>query len=134
MDAYVRNRDGYIHVMSVRTGDRMPCPKCGHDLKVPFMQTNVIQCAYCKLLGKNSSVPALFIPLGDALIGYLKKIDPENALSEGLNERLDLEDDAYRREQENRVLRPTEAAFEDDYRRIVEIPTAHLSGRTAFWK
>lgn len=133
IDAYVRHRDGYIHVMSVRTGDRMPCPKCGHELKVPFMQTTAIRCAYCRMIGKDPNITAVFIPLSDALITYLKKIDPENPLSEGLAERLEREDEALAQEMERKVLNPTIGAFEDDYRRIVGIPTAHLSGRTKMW-
>lgn len=112
----------------------MPCPKCKHELKVPFMETHAIRCAYCRLIGKEPSITAVFIPLSDSLIDYLKKIDPENPLSEGLSERLEREDEALAARMESKVLDPTVGAFSDDYNKIVGIPTTHLSGRTAFWK
>lgn len=134
VDKFIEHRDGYVFVMSVRTGDRMGCPRCQHELKVPFKETTHLQCPMCKLAGRPSWVAAVYFPLGDDLITHLKMIDPENAAREEIVADLDRQNDALSAAMEADALRPAEAAFEDDYRRIVGIPTAHLSGRTSFWK
>jgi hypothetical protein len=133
VDRYVEHRDGYVHIMSVRTGDRMPCPRCGHELKVPFKDTTHLKCEYCRLIGRQTYVPAVFFPLSDSLIDHLKSIDPENPISEGLAERLDRENEALAARMEADAIRDSVAAFNEDYRRVVGIPYAHLSGRTKFW-
>lgn len=132
-DRYVEHRDGYVLIMAVRTGDRMPCPRCGHELKVPFMETTHLKCDFCRLMGKSTYVAAVYFPLGDSLIEYLKKIDPENPISEQLAEDLERHNAALAASMERDALRPGEARFADDYNRIVGIPTAHLSGKTKFW-
>jgi hypothetical protein len=132
-DAYIRHRDGVILVISVRTGDRMPCPKCGHELKVPYLQTHLVTCAFCKLRGKQSHVPAVYFPLSDSLIQFLKSIDPENPVSEGLAEDLDVQNEALAAMLEKDALTAGNAAAEQEYRRIVGIPQVGLSGNTKMW-
>jgi hypothetical protein len=133
-DRYVEHRDGYILVMSVRTGDRMPCPRCHMELKVPFMETTHVRCEFCRLQGRTTNVAAVFFPLSDSLIDHLKSIDPENPVSERLAEDLERQNAALSASMERDALRPGEARFEEDYRKIVGIPYAHLSGRTQMWK
>jgi hypothetical protein len=133
-DNYIRHRDGYIHVMSVRTGDRMPCPKCGHQLKVPYMQTQVIRCDYCRLKGFEPSIAAVFIPLNDDLIHYLKKIDPENPLSERLAEDLENSNQSLAAEMERKVMRDTEAGLLERFNRIAGIPqTGYTKNAGKMW-
>lgn len=133
-DAYIRYRDGVVHVLSVRTGTVMDCPRCGTEMKVPYMVTHYVHCPLCKMNGHTVGFSVVFMPLGDSLIDYLRKIDPENPISERLAEDLDRQNDALARTMENDAVLAGTAAFEDDYRRIVGIPTAHLSGATDFWK
>jgi hypothetical protein len=121
-DAYVRYRDGYLHVLSVRTGDRMPCPRCGHELKVPFMETHVLRCAYCRMQGKEPHIPAVFIPLGDSLIYHLKRLDPENPISERLGEDIDRANAALAASNERDALNAGDAKAHEDYNKIVGIP------------
>lgn len=133
VDKYVEHRDGYVFIMAVRTGDRMPCPRCGHELRVPFMETTHVKCAYCRLIGRQTYVAAVYFPLGDALINHLKTIDPTNPISEKIVEDLDRQNEALAARMESEAIAGAVAAFNDDYRRLVGIPTAHLSGKTKFW-
>src|ERR1043166_1952196 len=59
-DKYVEHRDGYVFVMAVRTGDRMPCPRCQHEMKVPYMHTTHLRCEFCRLMGKTTHVAAVY--------------------------------------------------------------------------
>lgn len=72
-DDLIRIRDGYMQVMSVRNGDRMPCPNpsCFHDLRVPMFETRMLQCEHC-----HTYAVAGFFELNDRLIDYLRDIDP----------------------------------------------------------
>jgi hypothetical protein len=132
-DKYVQHRDGVIEVLEVRTGTAMDCPKCGHGLKVPYGQTTHIQCGFCRMQGKNPHIAAAFLPLNDDLINYLKRIDPENPISERLAEDLDRQNAALAASQERDALNQGDAKFHEDYNRIVGIPQFGYSGRTRMW-
>lgn len=131
-DRYVQHRDGVVHIMSVRTGDRMACPKCESTLKVPFRETHMITCPLCKMRGKPHHFPAVYMSLGDDLINHLKSIDPENPISETLVEDLDRQNQALALQQERDALRRGEAAAHYDYDRIVGIPKFAYSGIKEF--
>lgn len=133
-DAYIRHRDGVVHVMSVRTGTLMDCPKCGTELKVPYMETHFVSCPLCKLRGFTNAYSVVFFPLGDSLIDYLKKIDPENPISERLNEDMDRQNELLAETMERDALREGTAAASERYNRIVGIPQVGLSGKTKFWQ
>jgi hypothetical protein len=133
-DAYIRGRDGYIHVLSVTTGDRMPCRRCRAELKVPYNETHFITCQRCKRAGIESHYSVGFFPLGDMLIDALRKLDPENPHSERLAAELDAQNEALAKRMEHDAVQNSIAAFNDDYRRIIGIPTGYLSGRTHMWK
>lgn len=122
MDSFIRHRDGTVLVVAVRTGDRMPCPVCNYTLRVPFMQTHLVTCPYCKLKGRHSHIPALFIPLNDSLIEYLQKIDPESDVSQRLAEDLDRQNELLAQSMEQDAVNAGIAGFEQDYRRVVGIP------------
>lgn len=132
-DEYVRYRDGYVLVMAVTTGDKWACPICGHDMNVPFMQTTHVRCDFCKLQGKSGRQSVVHMPLGDVLMNHLKSIDPENPISEKLAEDLDRQNEALARTMETDAIRPTEAAFEERYNRIVGIPQFGYSGASKMW-
>jgi hypothetical protein len=132
-DKYVQHRDGYIEVMEVRTGTLMDCPRCGHEIKVPFLETEHVKCLYCQLIGRQTYVAAVHMPLGDLLINHLKSIDPENPISERLADDLERKNQALAASMERDAVNKGSAGFEDNYRRIVGIPTVHLSGRTGMW-
>lgn len=129
VDDYIRYRDGYVHVVSVRTGDRMPCPKCRTDLKVPFMLTEVIRCAFCRLKGADSFVPAMFVPLNDSLITYLKRIDPEHEASESLSQDLENRNDSLAASMERDAAGRMSSGWDDYYARIHGIQQVGYTGK-----
>jgi hypothetical protein len=134
-DAYIRHRDGTIFVMAVRTGSLMDCPRCGTELKVPYMETHFVRCPLCQLRGYTNAYPVVFFPLGDGLIDYLRKIDPENPLSERLNEDLERQNELLAETMERDALRLGEAAAHERYNRIVGIPqTGWTQATTKMWQ
>lgn len=132
-DKYIQTRDGVLEIMEVRTGTYMTCPKCSHELKVPFMQTTSLRCAYCKLLGKEPSVNAVFIPLNDTLINHLKSIDPENPISEQLAADLDRANEALAAMMEKDALNAGSGAVLERFNRIAGIPQTGYTGRENAW-
>lgn len=132
-DKYVQHRDGYIEIMEVRTGTLMECPKCGTELKVPFGTTEVIRCPYCRLRGREPHIAAVHLPLGDQLIDYLKKLDPENPISETLNEDLDRQNAALEAAREQDAVNAGVAGFEMDFRRVAGIPGVGYTGKEKMW-
>jgi hypothetical protein len=133
-DSYIRHRDGVVHIMSVRTGTKMRCQKCNTELSVPYMETHFVGCPYCKLRGYNSTYAVVFFPLGDSLIDYLKKLDPENPLSERLAEDLDRQNQALADKMERDALAEGTAAAAERYNRIVGIPqTGWTANSTKMW-
>lgn len=120
-DDLIRARDGYHPVMTVRPGDRMPCPTCSYQLHVPVLDTMDIRCPYCQLKGRQTRVVAGYWPLNDTLIEHLRKIDPLRGASQELADEADRHNKMLMRSQENDALAPGEAAFSDDYNRIVGI-------------
>lgn len=133
-DRYAQHRDGYVELMEVRTGTLMECPKCKSELKVPYGFTEVIRCSFCRLRGKEPHIAAVFLPLGDELIDYLKKIDPMNPISERLAEDLDRQNAALDAAREQDAANAAVAGMEQDYRRVAGIPQVGLTGKTKFWK
>jgi hypothetical protein len=75
-DLYIRARDGYHLIMRIRNGDRMPCPICGLEVKVPVMETRETHCERCRVQGRDGRIAAAFFPLGDRLLEHLRYIDP----------------------------------------------------------
>lgn len=75
-DEWIRARDGYFYVMTIRNGDRMPCPVCGLIVKVPVMETREGHCESCKAHGRDGRYLAAYYPLNHILIQHLRDIDP----------------------------------------------------------
>lgn len=87
-DDYQRARDGYVYVMSLRNGDRMPCPICGFTVAVPIMETRESVCDYCRAQGRDGRYVAAFYPLNHVLIEHLQDIDPFNGGPERVRKRI----------------------------------------------
>lgn len=128
-DDLIRARDGYMFVMSVRTGDRMPCPECHLTLRVPVRDTWEITCGYCQLKGRRRSVVAGFWPLDDTLLDYLRKIDPLRGKQSEQAEEADRHNQFLLASQENDAMAPGYAAFDDNYNRLVGIPQVGYTGK-----
>lgn len=122
-DETIRLRDGYFYVMSVRNGDRMPCPKCAATLKVPLRQIRELSCGYCKTRGVEHRVSAGYFPLDDSLIKYLQEIDPLRGASKELRNKIDAHNEHFTNAQRQKVLDDAYAAGADDFARIAGIPT-----------
>lgn len=77
-DEWIRARDGYFLVMSLRNGDRMPCPICGLEVRVPIRETKESHCDYCRSHGRDGRYVAAFYPLNHLLIEKIQDLDPLN--------------------------------------------------------
>lgn len=89
-DAMIRARDGYAFIIAVRTGDRMPCPRCGCTMAVPMFELAETKCDYCVLQGRDGRYPASYFPLdGDMLLNYLTRLDPQRTWRDGLAKKTD---------------------------------------------
>lgn len=120
-DTAIRLRDGYGLVCAIKTGDRMPCPKCNTELRVPIHEFAEVRCPFCAHRGRSESVIAGYFDLNDRLIEHLRKISAEYAWrDEILNE---IKHDTERREvsQERELDNIAQAALSDGYNRMNEV-------------
>ena len=123
-DDFIRSRDGYWYVMSVRQGDRMPCVKCHTTMKVPIRKTAESKCSTC---GKRHR--AAFYPLDDLLITHLKWIDP---LTDGPFRVARKSKEQNRRAQksrENAAYNDVEASAFENYNRLFDIKSVGYTGK-----
>ncbi len=127
-DELIRLRDGYFYVMSIRNGDRMPCPKCATTLKVPLRQIRELSCPNCKGRGVEHRVSAGYFPLDSTLIDYLKMIDPMRGASKEMRAKIDAHNDKFTAAQRQKVLDEAVAAGHDDFNRIAGIPEFGYGG------
>ncbi len=127
-DESIRLRDGYFYVMSVRNGDRMPCPRCAHTLKVPLRQIRELSCAPCRGRGVEHRVSAGYFPLDNSLIDYLKMIDPMRGASKEMRSKIDAHNEKFTQAQRQAILDNAEAAGRDDFNKIAGIPEFGYGG------
>lgn len=132
-DDLIRARDGYDYVMSIRAGDRMPCPKCNYKIQVPIRDTHHIQCAYCKLKGRQTHVTAGFWPLDDSLIDHLRKIDPLRGAAKELTAAADRRNQARLASAERELTTHVEAVGAENFNRLVGIQQVGFSGKEHSW-
>jgi hypothetical protein len=128
-DAGIRRRDGYLYILSIRPGTRMPCPRCASELQVPVHEIREVSCGYCKLKGQEHRVAAGFFPLNDSLIDYLKRLDPEREASRRLRQQVDGHNLATQTRLEQSVSNATTDAANDDFNRIAGIPSVGYTGK-----
>lgn len=118
-DHAIRARDGYGYVCGVRPGDRMPCPKCGTELKVPVNHFAEVKCDYCRLKGRNSSIIAGFFELGDMLLEHLRRLDPIRGWRDKF---IYGTFDEHRQAQIDKEIENMSPIWSDAYKRLVGIP------------
>lgn len=128
-DDLIRARDGYHPVMEIREGDRMPCPSCRSELKVPVRDTADIRCGYCQLKGRTTRVVAGFWPLDDSLIDHLRKIDPYRDGFDELAAEADAHNQRLMKSAENKLSDVVTSKADEDYRRLVGIPMVGYTGK-----
>lgn len=120
-DDHIRARDGYVFVLAVRTGDRMPCPECGIELKVPVLHFAEVTCDFCRMRGKDGRLPAGFFPLGEALLQHLRRLDPKRTWREDVKDQLDERNKRLTASRERDYSNHIEATTKENYNDLVGI-------------
>lgn len=129
-DDLICARDGFDYLLTVRQGDRMPCPICEwQELKVPVRDFVDIRCAYCASKGLQGRTVAGFWPLDDSLIDHLKKLDPESDYSRNLAKDIDRRNQQREASQEADLSNTVKSAGSEHFDSIVGIP--HFGFSTA---
>lgn len=122
-DDLICARDGYDYVLSVRSGDRMPCPSCEWtELPVPIREFRDIRCPYCASKGKQGRTVAGYFPLDDSLITHLQMLDPLRGASKELAQAADLRNEALLNSLERKFSNEILAHGSDNYDALVGIP------------
>ena len=133
-DNLIRAREGYAFAMAIQQGDRMPCPRCGYELKVPCFKFGEVKCDYCAISGRPSRVAASYFPLdGDMLIQELIKLDPMRAYRDGMAQKADAFNDAKIKGMERKFANQSEDIIKDKFTQIAGIQSVGYSGREAMW-
>jgi hypothetical protein len=120
-DEHRRAADGYVLVLTVRDGDRMPCPDCGCELKVPHLRFAEVKCDYCRLQGRDGRHVAGHFPLGEALLQHLRRIDPKRGWRDGMKEALDRRNHQLVASRERDYSNMVEAVGFDHARQLMKI-------------
>lgn len=133
-DPAIRARDGYAHLMAVRSGDRMPCPRCGCTVKVPMFEIKMAHCDYCKMGGKNYRFPACYFSLeGDLLIQHLAKMDPLRTWRDGIHLQTDKQNDELMKSRQRDFNNKMEAITKENFTNLFSIPSVGFTGREKMW-
>lgn len=132
-DDLIRARDGYMYVMAIRPGDRMPCPDCHLTIKVPVMRTAEAVCSYCRMKGRDGRWRAAYYPLGDLLLDHLKKIDPTRRFREELTKAADRKNKAIMAAKEREASNIIEASTKENWTQLVQIQSVGFSGKEKMW-
>ncbi len=129
-DAAIRAKDGYAFLLAIRTGDRMPCPRCGHDMPVPVRKLAESTCEYCRMQGRDGRYPAAFFDLdGESLFEYLRRIDPYRGWRHNLHRMADATNDRILKAKEREFANKIEAITMDNYNQLVGIPSVGYTGK-----
>lgn len=129
-DDLIRARDGYHPVMEITLGDRIQCPQCHLELRVPVFETHDIRCGYCALKGRQTRIVAGYWPLNERLIEHLRKIDPLRDQQSELAAEADRRNRLLLKSQEDAAMAPGLAYADEAYNRLVGIPQVGYTGKT----
>lgn len=128
-DDGIRRRDGYLYLLSVRPGTRMPCPRCNTEVRVPEFEFREVSCPMCKLAGREHRFSAGYFPLTDLLIDHLKTLDPEREATRRLRDQVNAANTRLQQQSERQVLDRMADAVTDDFTRIAGIPMTGYTGK-----
>lgn len=129
-DEHIRARDGYAFVMSIRPGDRMPCPDCGFEISVPVLQTAEAVCSYCRLRGRDGRHRAAYYPLdSELLFEHLRRLDPIRGWRDRIARAADARNKAILAARERDAMNQVEAATKDHWNKMVGIPMTGYTGK-----
>jgi hypothetical protein len=133
-DNKIRAREGYGFALAIQQGDRMPCPRCGSELKVPTFKLGEVVCDYCKVMKKPFRVQASYFPLdGDLLIQELIKLDPMRTYRIGLAEKADLHNAKMVEQMERKFGNTSEDIIKDKFTSLVGIQSVGYTGKERMW-
>jgi hypothetical protein len=131
-DDLLRLRDGYIKVMSVNTGTRVPCPRKGctveFKLPTPFV-SYLMECPECRACGYPYQHAAGFFELTDRLIEHLRSIDPLNGASRRNRDRVDRTNETIEQAMEREANNLLEAAAKDNFTQMAGIQSVGYTGK-----
>lgn len=128
-DDAIRARDGYVHVMTIKMGDRMKCPDCGFVIKLPVNLAKEAVCDYCRSRGNDGRWAAYCFHLGDALISHLRKMDPMLGWNQDLHRKADALNQSILDARTKAAIDTAEAVTLDDFRQLVGIPMTGYTGK-----
>jgi len=129
-DVFIRMRDGYGLVCTIRTGDRMPCPRCRTTLLVPVKEFAEVVCGFCKQQGRKATTIAGFFPLNDDLIYHLRRINPDTPWHETLVAEIDAQNVQRQTSLDRSIDTIAEATWGDNHRQLFETPTVGYTKNT----
>lgn len=130
-DSAIRARDGFVYVMSIRDGDRMPCPAGdGTTLRVPVGHTGEVLCPTCKRHGRTGRYAAAYFPLdGDSLIQYLRRLDPLLGWNRGITKDINAQERAVYLAKERKVSNAIEDGALENWKKLAQIPQWGYTGK-----
>lgn len=129
-----RAADGYILTMQIAAGTSVECPHCGGKISVPAFKWAQSYCAFCKKSGRHSVFNGGYWPIGDTLLDELDRLDPDRGgMDRTMSDHKKAEDNREFQAEYNFVA-PAEAAYREEYRKLVGIPQTGLSGATKMWQ
>ena len=128
-DSLIRARDGYWLFLEFTPGDRMPCPTCGATLHVPHCKTAEVACQPCKQHGRDGRHWASYWPLGEVLIDYIKKCNPERGGISVIKAECDAENHTRLAQAERDFQNYNEAIWSEAHPQVVGIPQVGYTGR-----
>lgn len=128
-DSLIRARDGYLYVMAIRPGDRMPCPTCHRSIKIKSFVCEESTCSPCQAKGHDGRVRGCYFPLGEKLLEHLRKIDPQNGAHVRLRDEVDAANERMEKAKARAHSNTIEAQTKDAFTKIFEIPSVGYTGK-----
>jgi hypothetical protein len=132
-DRLTRARDGYVFVLEVTPGTRMPCPVCHLELRVPVMELAEVRCTYCQAAGRDVTVRAGYWPLGESLLDQLRKMDPHTGAIARAVKAADGANAAREASRTRDLSNTNEAILKDHFTQLFQIPSVGYTGREHAW-
>ncbi len=129
-DNAIRLRDGYGLVCSVKTGDRMPCPRCKLELKVPVHEFAEVRCPFCAHQGRSESIVAGYFDLNDRLIQHLRRISAEYTWRDEILDEVKTSEIKQQESQERDLDNIGEAVASEGYNRMNEVLQVGYTSKT----
>jgi hypothetical protein len=126
LDDLIRAQDGYAFVLSVKPGDRMPCPRCKRVARIPVLEMREAKCPHC-----HKRFRAVYYPLGPMLLEHLRYTDPYRGGLERVERDLEVAEEHRLYQGQRKFSRETEAAWKEDKLRLFQGDMVGYTGKEA---